>query len=770
MNSIRRQAALVISPFAFSLFWLGHWETRAAEQHVEEAAKRVTQIIAHRGASAERPECTLAAIRRAIEVKATAVEVDVRTSRDGELFVLHDATLDRTTNGNGPANELTLAQLQRLDAGSSFDPAYRGERIPSLIEAAQVCRGKIDLLLDLKEQGDDYDRKVVDVIREHGDPAKTMVGVRSVAQATRFRRLLPQAKQLALISSVDLIEQFAEAGADTIRLWPHWLSDGDAAVVRVRATGKQLHLNGTLGELGETLELLAFGPDSLSSDHPAKLKTTIERIARGDLPSKRLMPLIEQADGTRLSIGDSQIGARTFLNRDYQMQELPMPLQGLPRYVFNGGTGEQVRMRFRKAAVVFAAFDYNDTGLWSFPDGHQATDFGWHRWRADAYQGSSNPEKAGQPNRATIWFREFRPGQELSGLPSWWLCLGITDLETAVGIEGFEAGLVSDPEPVARSFSHSAAAARIRPLHVPAFNTAESFRQWQSRQRNRFVQRMLYRYEGKITVSAGQQSAHQTHRRQEFQVAIDAQRLFRFVRLEPRSAKPTEQLPTIVCFMGHGKLAQILEHDDSYQHACAAFFANAGYLVYAMENIGMEPGRDTHHDLDQSLRLEGHGWYSLLFAHQRMLLDQVFADPMVDTRRVGVAGVSTGGLLSLSAAVMEPRIAAASVQGIFGSMRISFIRDRHQHCSCGAIPGLLPEFDLPELALLVAPRPLHISNGKTDGFSAAESRRCVELITPLYRQAGGDQPQFSVSPGGHEFALEPALSFFGKHLGDGRAR
>jgi hypothetical protein len=154
--------------------------------------------------------------------------------------------------------------------------------------------------------------------------------------------------------------------------------------------------------------------------------------------------------------------------------------------------------------------------------------------------------------------------------------------------------------------------------------------------------------------------------------------------------------------------------------------------------------KDTHHDLDQSLRLEGHGWYSLLFAHQRIVLDQVFADPLVDTKQVGVAGVSTGGLLALSAAVMEPRITAASVQGIFGSMRTSFIRDRNRHCRCGAIPGLLSEFDLPELALLVAPRALHISNGKTDGFSPEESKRCVDLISPLYQRAGGDEPHFTV--------------------------
>lgn len=254
-------------------------QSPAASPEIRNAAATVSQIIAHRGASTERPECTVSAIRRAIEVGATAVEVDVRTSRDGELFILHDSTLDRTTNGKGPASALTLAELQQLDAGSWFDAKFKNERIPSLIESARECNGRIDLLLDLKEQGDDYDRKVVGVIRQHGDPAGTIVGVRSVPQAERFRKLLPKARQLALIPSVDSIEDFAKAGVDVIRLWPKWLEDGDAPVRRVQATGKGLHLNGTKGEREETLKLLLHQPDSLSSDDPRRLLATLKQIA-----------------------------------------------------------------------------------------------------------------------------------------------------------------------------------------------------------------------------------------------------------------------------------------------------------------------------------------------------------------------------------------------------------------------------------------------------------------------------------------------------------
>lgn len=477
-----------------------------------------------------------------------------------------------------------------------------------------------------------------------------------------------------------------------------------------------------------------------------------------------LRKLVEVADGTRLETGVSRVGDVTFLNRDYQMQEVPAELIDKPRYVFDGGSGTSIRLKFRQPTVLFAAFEYNASGAWSFEDGRSPQEAGWHLWQKAAYRGASNGEKNGKPHLADVWFREFKAGQELTGLPAWWLCLAVVDLSSAQAIDGFKAGLISDTPPPVRRFSHAASAAQLRPLHVPEFKSPMDFQQWQVRQRQKFVKRLVYPYEGSIRFSLAEETQHETHRRQEVSVELDGQRLFRYFRLEPVGVSEGRRLPTVVCFMGHGKVAQILDEPDSYQHACAAEFAKAGYLVFAMENVGMEPGRDTHHDLDQSLRLDGYGWYSLLFAHQRLLLDQVFADSTVDPKRVGVTGVSTGGLLTLSAAAMEPRIAAASVQGIFGSMRVSFIRDRSRHCTCGAIPGLLPEYDLPELALLVSPRPLHISNGERDGFSPQEAKRSIELISPLYEKMGGDRPQMTVSPGGHEFSLPSALKFFAEKL------
>lgn len=727
------------------------------------AESSVRQVVAHRGASTERPECTLSAIQRSIDVGATAVEIDIRTSKDGQLFVLHDTTLDRTTNGDGRAVERTMAELKELDAGSWFDIKYRGERIPKLSEALELCRGKIDVLLDLKEQGATYVESVVDEVRNHGDPKRTIIGVRSVAQAVQFRKLLPAARQLGLIPDPQQIDEFAKAGVDTIRLWPKWLSD-DSLVTRIRRLDVQLHLNGATGKPQEVLMLLQYKPYSLSADDPATLIDTLNEWKRSRTTLSTLDDLVQSVVGTAAIPWVSRIGGTTFLNRDYTVVELPKKLHDQPRYIFDGGSGDRIVMKFNKPSVVFAAFEYNSTGNWSFPSGRTPLDGGWRLLFKDAYRGTSNANLGGKPHFASIYYCEFDSGEQLSGLPSWWLCLAVVDPDSAGKIPGFRRD-TSGPIAVTPPFSYEQWSTRDRPLAVPPFESSKQWAAWQRRQRERFGQRLVFPYDGKAVITkTGIPVDCDKFVQQELSVHNAGGKLFRFFRLSPKSAK-AGKMPTVVCFMGHGKVQQLLSDRESYQHACAAQFAEHGYLVFAMENVGMEPNRDTHHELDQLLRLDGYCWYSLLFAHQQILLQHVFFDTRVDPNRVGVTGVSTGGLLALSAAACDPRVAAASVQGIFGSMRVSFIHDRNRHCRCGAIPGLLPLFDLPELALLVTPRPIHFSNAVDDGFGPLEARRCVKRIAPLYQQAGGPLPELSEPAGRHEFAFNPALKFFEKTIG-----
>ena len=99
-------------------------------------------LIVHRGGSLEAPENTLAAFRHAIELGMSYVELDVQMSRDGELVVIHDETLDRTTSGHGPVCQPHLAELRKLDAGSHFGPQYAGERYPRCAKCSICARAR----------------------------------------------------------------------------------------------------------------------------------------------------------------------------------------------------------------------------------------------------------------------------------------------------------------------------------------------------------------------------------------------------------------------------------------------------------------------------------------------------------------------------------------------------------------------------------------------------------------------------------------------------
>ena len=101
------------------------------------------EIVAHRGYSARAPENTLAAVDLAIESGADAIEWDIHVAACGTPVLMHDATLDRTTDGSGPVEAKTLAELARLDAGRWFGPAFAGERIPTLADALARTHGRV---------------------------------------------------------------------------------------------------------------------------------------------------------------------------------------------------------------------------------------------------------------------------------------------------------------------------------------------------------------------------------------------------------------------------------------------------------------------------------------------------------------------------------------------------------------------------------------------------------------------------------------------------
>jgi glycerophosphoryl diester phosphodiesterase len=122
--------------------------------------------IAHRGFSGIAPENTLIAFQKAIELNPDGFELDIHLSKDGELVVIHDDAVDRTTNGKGKIVDLSLAELKILDAGSWFDSKYAGERIPTLAEVLALAKDKIDVMVELKATG--TPEKAVPLIEQFG--------------------------------------------------------------------------------------------------------------------------------------------------------------------------------------------------------------------------------------------------------------------------------------------------------------------------------------------------------------------------------------------------------------------------------------------------------------------------------------------------------------------------------------------------------------------------------------------------------------------------
>ncbi|OKY75366.1 MAG: hypothetical protein BM485_08855 [Desulfobulbaceae bacterium DB1] len=167
-------------------------------------------VVAHRGASGNAPENTAAAIRLALDAGARMMEIDVQITRDGEVVVFHDSTLDRTSSGTGEIRNFTYRRLCGLDAGSWFGPGFSGEGIPRLVDLFALVRGKACLNVEIKPPaaGEDW-RKRIDLIaavtRDASMTAHTLFSsfhhdslryLQSLDNAFRTAALLPPDSQL----------------------------------------------------------------------------------------------------------------------------------------------------------------------------------------------------------------------------------------------------------------------------------------------------------------------------------------------------------------------------------------------------------------------------------------------------------------------------------------------------------------------------------------------------------------------------------------------
>lgn len=139
---------LIGTGVAFTLLFSPFGQGFAQEPTVGE--RKQVDNVAHRGATAYAPENTIAAFDLAVEMKADYIEIDVQQSKDGELVLIHDTTVNRTTDGTGKVGELTFEQLRSLDAGSWKGEEFAGEQIPTFEEILDRYRGKVGILIELK--------------------------------------------------------------------------------------------------------------------------------------------------------------------------------------------------------------------------------------------------------------------------------------------------------------------------------------------------------------------------------------------------------------------------------------------------------------------------------------------------------------------------------------------------------------------------------------------------------------------------------------------
>jgi glycerophosphoryl diester phosphodiesterase len=225
------------------------------------------------------PENTFASFERAVEIGVDAIELDVHLSADGEVVVIHDHNLERTTNGHGVVHDLPLAMLKRLDAGAHFGNEFAGERIPTLGEVLAWARGRCVLDIEIKGGPWPYpgiEAKVVDLIRQHEMVDETIVISFDHPTVARVKALAPEIATGTLYNCrpIDPVAVAKAAGAQAIL--PFWPYCDPKTVERAHAAGLSVHPWATSNH--DVIDLLAgIDVDSICSNHPDRVVGVIGR-------------------------------------------------------------------------------------------------------------------------------------------------------------------------------------------------------------------------------------------------------------------------------------------------------------------------------------------------------------------------------------------------------------------------------------------------------------------------------------------------------------
>ncbi len=233
-------------------------------------------IIAHRGLTSAAPENTVAAFRAAVGAGADGIELDVRLSRDGEVVVLHDPGLERTTNGKGPAARRSLAELKRLEVRG-----LAGERIPTLAEVFDALPATFLTIVELKVYGLGFWRlasRALRVVRDAGRMETAMVASFSPFSLLAVRLIEPRALR-GLIWSGDHPAPARGRWLSPLAA-PHWLNPNETGFTEgllrwAHARGKRV-LAWDVSAGADLNDLAAMGLDAVVTDHAEVLAAQVK--------------------------------------------------------------------------------------------------------------------------------------------------------------------------------------------------------------------------------------------------------------------------------------------------------------------------------------------------------------------------------------------------------------------------------------------------------------------------------------------------------------
>jgi len=227
-------------------------------------------IVGHRGAMGYAPENTIASFEKGLALGADLIELDVHLSADGRLVVIHDPTVDRTTDGSGYVRDMALAQLKKLDVGSWFAPGFAGERIPTLAEVLEWARGRIGLAIEIKNGPVFYpgiEEKVVEALEAYGMEEEVIVISFDHRCVRRVKELRPGiATGILYVGRLaDPVAAARAALADAIHPKADYLTAEDIQ----EAHGAGLAVSTwTVNAPSQMREFIEMGVDSIGTNYP----------------------------------------------------------------------------------------------------------------------------------------------------------------------------------------------------------------------------------------------------------------------------------------------------------------------------------------------------------------------------------------------------------------------------------------------------------------------------------------------------------------------